>query len=41
VYEYNDEEKAIAKVDEIPSELEESAKEARDGCPVDAIDIKG
>ena len=24
---------------EIPEDVQESAKEARDGCPVDAIDI--
>ncbi len=39
VFEYGDDEKAFSKVDGIPSDQDESAIEARDGCPVDAIDI--
>lgn len=31
---------AVVKVDPIPPELEESAKEAADDCPVEAIKIE-
>lgn len=31
---------AIVKVDPIPAELEDSAKEAADDCPVEAIKIE-
>lgn len=40
VFEFNDDEKAYAVVDTVPSDYEDSAQEARDSCPVDAIDIK-
>lgn len=40
VYEFNENEKAYAHVDTVPTDCEDSAKEARDSCPVDAIDIK-
>lgn len=40
VFEFNSDDKAYSIVDTIPEEHEESAKEARDSCPVDAIDIK-
>lgn len=40
VYEFNDDEKAYAKVDTVPDDCKDSAQEARDSCPVDAIDIK-
>ena len=40
VFEFNDDEKAYAKVDEVPADNADSAQEARDSCPVDAIDIK-
>lgn len=40
VFQFNDDGKAQAIVDTIPSEYEDSAQEARDSCPVDAIDIK-
>jgi len=30
---------AEAIADDVPAEVESSAKEARDGCPVDAIDL--
>ena len=35
------EDKAIVKVDEIPAEAQESAKEGAENCPVDAIKIEG
>ena len=37
VFEMNDDMIAIVIVDEVPAELEESAKEAADSCPVEAI----
>ena len=37
VFDWDDDGKASAKAEEIPSELEDSAKEAADGCPTDAI----
>lgn len=40
VYSFNDDEKSVAIDGEIPSEHEAAAKEGRDACPVDAIDIK-
>jgi len=40
VFEPNDEGIAEVKVDEIPSELEETAREAADQCPVEAITIE-
>lgn len=39
VYQFNDDDKSEAIVDEVPKELEEDAVAARDSCPVDAIDI--
>ena len=39
VFELTDEGYAHAIDSEIPEDVQESAKEARDGCPVDAIDI--
>lgn len=39
VFQMNDEGLAEAYVDPVPSEHEESAQEAADGCPVDAIHI--
>jgi len=32
--------KAIAKVNEVPKDLFESCKEAADNCPVEAIELK-
>jgi ferredoxin len=32
--------KAIAKVNEVPKDLVESCKEAADNCPVEAIELK-
>lgn len=40
VFEMDDEDIAIVKVDEIPAEVEDSAKEAEESCPVDAISVK-
>ncbi len=40
VFEMNDDNIAVAIKDEIPEEVEDTAIEARDGCPVDAISIE-
>lgn len=40
VYSFNDDDKAVAISGDIPEDLQEGAKEGRDQCPVDAIDIK-
>ncbi|MBE5963076.1 MAG: ferredoxin [Lachnospiraceae bacterium] len=40
VYHMNEDDKSVAIDGDIPSEYESSAQEARDSCPVDAIDIK-
>ena len=39
VFDWNDDEKAHAVVDEVPSELEEQASEAAGNCPTDAIQV--
>ena len=39
VFAFNDNGKAYSQVDVIPSECEEDAQTARDGCPVNAISI--
>ena len=39
VFSMDDDGLAQAINSEIPADVEESAKEARDSCPVDAIDI--
>lgn len=39
VFQFNADEKAEAIVDVVPADCEDSAVEARDGCPVSAIDI--
>ncbi|MDO5293147.1 MAG: ferredoxin [bacterium] len=39
VFEFDDNEKAHAVVDVVPGELEDSAQEAADGCPTDAISV--
>ena len=39
VFSMDDDVLAKAIDSEIPEDVQESAKEARDGCPVDAIDI--
>ena len=35
-----DEGVAVVKVTEVPSDLEECAKDAADGCPVEAISVE-
>ena len=40
VYSFNEDEKSVAIDGDIPTDAQDSAKEARDACPVDAIDIK-
>ncbi len=40
VFELNDDGLAFAKVDQIPLDAEESAKEAAESCPVEAITIE-
>lgn len=39
VYDWNDDDKAHAIVDEVPTDLEEQAQEAADSCPTDAIKV--
>ncbi|MCL5290230.1 MAG: ferredoxin [Bacillota bacterium] len=39
VYDWNDEEKAYAVVDEVPDGQEDQAKEAAESCPTEAIKI--
>lgn len=40
VYQFDEESKAMAIEEEIPDNAIPTAMEARDGCPVNAIDIK-
>ncbi len=41
VFEMNeDEDVAVVKVSEVPADLEDSAKDAADGCPVEAISVQ-
>ena len=40
VFRMADDDLAEVYVDEVPKDAEETAKEARDGCPVDIIDLK-
>lgn len=40
VFQMDDENIAIVIVDEVPSEEQESAKDAADSCPVSAIEIE-
>ncbi|WP_066636238.1 ferredoxin [Desulfolucanica intricata] len=37
VFDWNDDDKADSKVDEVPAEVEEQAKEAVESCPTSAI----
>lgn len=37
VFEWNDDEKARSSVEEVPSDLEEQAHDAVEGCPTSAI----
>ncbi len=39
VFELNDEGLAFAKVEIVPADAEETAREAAEGCPVEAITI--
>jgi ferredoxin len=40
VFQMNDDGKAEAVVDEVPGEAVDSAKEAAESCPVDAISVE-
>jgi ferredoxin len=40
VFSWNDDNVSQAIEDDIPGECLERAREARDGCPVDVIDLK-
>lgn len=40
VFEMNDDDLAVAKVDVVPADAEESAQEAADDCPSEAITIE-
>jgi ferredoxin len=40
VFEMDDENIAIVKVEEVSADLEASAKEAEESCPVDAITVE-
>lgn len=40
VFEADDEDKAVTKVDEVPADQEDCAQDAADQCPVDAIAIE-
>lgn len=40
VFEMNDDMIAVVIVDEVPSELEDSAREAAESCPVEAITLE-
>ena len=40
VFEFNDDEKAYAVVDTVPDDNKDSAQEACDSCPVNAIEIQ-
>ncbi|MCF8009980.1 MAG: ferredoxin [Clostridiales bacterium] len=37
VFDWNDDEKACVKVDEVPSNIEDQAEEAMESCPTEAI----
>lgn len=40
VFEMDDESIAVVKVDIVPSDVEDTAKEAEESCPTDAISIE-
>jgi ferredoxin len=40
VFEMGDEDVAVVKVDEVPSEAEDTAREAAEDCPSEAITIE-
>lgn len=37
VFQWNDDEKAHSAVDDVPTEYEDQAREAAEGCPTNAI----
>ncbi|MBO8137775.1 MAG: ferredoxin [Desulfotomaculum sp.] len=39
VFDWNEDDKAHAIVDEVPEGLEDQAREAADGCPTEAIKV--
>ena len=39
IFQFNDDGKAEAIVKEVPTDLEDSAQEAADSCPVSAIEV--
>lgn len=39
VFDWNEDDKAHAKVDEVPEANEDAAKEAAEGCPTEAIKV--
>ncbi|AEF94447.1 4Fe-4S ferredoxin iron-sulfur binding domain-containing protein [Desulfotomaculum nigrificans CO-1-SRB] len=39
VFDWNEDDKAHAKVDEVPEAHEDAAKEAAEGCPTEAIKL--
>jgi len=40
VYQFNEEGKAAAQVDVVPSEYEEDVRTAAEGCPTSAIEVE-
>ncbi len=40
VFEMNDDDIAVVKVDSVPADAEDACREAAESCPVDAIAIK-
>lgn len=40
VFQFNEDDKSQSIIDEIPEELVDDAKAARDSCPVSVIDIE-
>lgn len=40
VFEMNDEDKAFAKSENVPPELESDVRDAAEGCPTEAIEVE-
>ncbi|MBM7855888.1 ferredoxin [Desulfohalotomaculum tongense] len=40
VFDWNDDDKAYATVDEVPEGVEDQAREAADSCPTEAIKVE-
>lgn len=40
VFEMNDEDKAFAKSENVPPELENDVRDAAEGCPTEAIEVE-